>query len=94
VPGGAAGTGAGRGRAGAAGGRAQIWLLRDGKLVSVRVHTGLDDGTLIEVAGEDLKVGDVVVVNAVRPNAPPTGPQGDNRPPGANTNVRGGGLRM
>src|SRR6202522_1626028 len=32
-PGGAAGTGAGRGRSGASGGRAQIWLLRDGKLV-------------------------------------------------------------
>jgi HlyD family secretion protein len=94
VPGGAAGTGAGRGRSGAPGGRAQIWLLRGGKLVSVRVHTGLDDGTLIEVAGEDLKVGDVVVVNAVRPNAPPTEPQGENRPPGTNTNVRGGGVRL
>jgi hypothetical protein len=65
-------------------------LLRDGKLVSVRVHTGLDDGTLIEVAGEDLKVGDVVVVNAVRPNAPPTEAAGENRPPGTNANVRGG----
>jgi HlyD family secretion protein len=94
VPGGGAGTGAGSGRSGARGGRAQIWLLRDGKLVSVRVHTGLDDGTLIEVAGEDLKVGDVVVVNAVRPNAPPTQPQGENRPPGTNTNARGGGFRM
>jgi HlyD family secretion protein len=94
VPGGAAGIDAGRGRSSASGGRAQIWLLRDSKLVSVRVHTGLDDGTLIEVAGEDLKVGDVVVVNAVRPNAPPTEPQGENRPPGTNTNVRGGGFRL
>jgi HlyD family secretion protein len=91
--GGAAGTRAGGGRSGASGGRAQIWLLRDGKLVSVRVHTGLDDGTLIEVAGEDLKVGDVVVVNAVRPNALPTEVPGENRPPGTNANVRGG-LRM
>ncbi len=91
--GGAAGTRPGSGRSGSFGGRAQIWLLRDGKLVSVRVHTGLDDGTLIEVAGEDLKVGDMVVVNAVRPNAPPTEPQGENRPPGANVNVRGGGFR-
>jgi HlyD family secretion protein len=90
VPEGAAGRGAGSGRSGAAGGRAQIWLLRDGKLVSVRVHTGLDDGTLIEVAGEDLKVGDVVVVNAVRPNAQPTEVPGENRPPGTNPNVRGG----
>jgi HlyD family secretion protein len=94
VPGGAAGAGAGRGRSGAPGGRAQLWLLRGGKLLSVRVHTGLDDGTLIEVAGDDLKVGDVVVVNAVRPNVPPTAPQGENRPPGTNTNVRGGGFRL
>jgi HlyD family secretion protein len=90
TPGGAAGSRAGGGRSGGAGGRAQIWLLRDGKLVSVRVHTGLDDGTLIEVAGEDLKVGDMVVVNAVRPNAAPTEPPGENRPPGTNASVRGG----
>jgi HlyD family secretion protein len=89
-PGGAAGPRSGGGRSGASGGRAQIWLLRDGKLVSVRVRTGLDDGTLIEVASEDLKVGDVVVVNAVRPNASPTEAQGENRPPGTNPNVRGG----
>jgi HlyD family secretion protein len=88
APGGAIGTRPGSGRSGASSGRAQIWLLRDGKLVSVRVHTGLDDGTLIEVAGEDLKVGDVVVINAVRPNTPPTEVSGENRPPG--TNVRGG----
>jgi HlyD family secretion protein len=93
VPRGADGGGAGGGR-GAPGGRAQIWLLRDGNLVSVRVHTGLDDGTLIEVTGEGLKVGDVVVVNAVRPGAAPTEPQGANRPPGTNTNVRGGGFRQ
>ena len=78
------------GRTAAAGGRAQIWVLRDGKLVSERVHTGLDDGTLIEVTGEDLKVGDLIVVNAVRPNAQPTEPLGENRPPGTNANVRGG----
>ncbi|HEY1312477.1 MAG TPA: efflux RND transporter periplasmic adaptor subunit [Steroidobacteraceae bacterium] len=81
------------GRSGGPGARAQIWLLRDGKLVSVRVRTGLDDGTLIEVAGDDLKVGDVVVVNAIRPNAPPSEAQGDNRPPGANANIRGAGFR-
>ena len=91
---GAGGGGAGNRRSGAANGRAQIWLLRDDKLVPVRVHTGLDDGTLIEVSGEDLKVGDVVVVNAVRPEAPPAGSPADNRPPGTNPNVRGGGLRQ
>jgi len=92
--GGAGGPGAGRGRAGGFGGRAQIWLLRDGNLVAVRVRTGLDDGTLVEVSGEDLKVGDVVVVNAVRPNVPLPEPLGDNRPPGANAPARGGGFRL
>jgi len=91
--GGAPGGGAGNRRSGAPGGRAQIWLLRDDKLVSVRVHTGLDDGTLVEISSEDLKVGDVVVVNAVRPNTPPTGSPAENRPPGTNPNVRGGGFR-
>jgi HlyD family secretion protein len=94
APGSAPAAGAGSGRSGAAGGRAQIWLLRDGKLVSVRVHTGLDDGTLIEVAGDDLKVGDVVVVNAVRANPLPSESQAENRPPGTNANVRGGGFRQ
>jgi HlyD family secretion protein len=91
---GATGGGAGGRRSGAAAGHAQIWLLRDDKLVAVRVRTGLDDGTLIEVSGDDLKVGDVVVVNAVRPEAPPAGAPADNRPPGTNPNVRGGGLRQ
>ena len=93
-PGGATGSGAGNRRSGAPSGRAQIWLLRNDKLVAVRVHTGLDDGTLIEVSGEDLKVGDVVVVNAVRPDASPAGSPAENRPPGTNPNVRGGGFRQ
>jgi len=93
-PGGATGGGSGNRRSGAPSGRAQIWLLRDDKLVAVRVHTGLDDGTLIEVSGEDLKVGDIVVVNAVRPETPTTASPADNRPPGTNPNVRGGGLRQ
>ena len=90
----APGSGAGGRRSGAPSGRAQVWLLRDDKLVSVRVHTGLDDGTLIEVSGEGLKVGDIVVVNAVRPNTTPTGSQAENRPPGTNPNGRGGGFRQ
>ena len=70
------------------GGHARVWVLRDGKLVAVAVRTGLDDGTLIEVAGEGLKEGDVVVVNAVRPNQPK--PEGSERPPGSNPNQRPG----
>lgn len=47
---------------------ARLWVMRAGKLVPVRVRTGLDDGTLVEVSGDDLHEDDVVVVNAVRPN--------------------------
>ena len=68
--------------------------MREGKLVPVQVRTGLDDGTLIEVSGEDLREGDLVVVNAVRPNQPK--PEGGERPPGSNPNQRpgaGGGFR-
>lgn len=78
-----AGAGGGRlagrraGRSGAS--RARLWLLRNGKLVPVRVRTGLDDGTLIEVSGGGLQVGDVVVVNAVRPNEPRAQPSNGNR---------------
>jgi len=93
---GGAGTGGPAGHAGRSGGReaapaARLWLMRDGKLVPIRVRTGLDDGTLIEVSGDDLHEDDVVVVNAVRPNQP----REEQRPaqgngPGGNT-FRGGG---
>jgi HlyD family secretion protein len=96
VPGGAAGAGThAHGRPGHGAPHARLWVLREGKLVAVQVRTGLDDGTLIEVAGEDLKEGDVVVVNAVRPGAPK--PESGERPPGGNPNVRpgaGGGFRL
>ena len=55
--------------------------MRAGKLTPVTVQTGLDDGTLIEVWSKDLKEGDEVVVNAVRPNAPR--PAAGDRSPGA-----------
>src|SRR5580658_5569070 len=85
-------------RPGRGGERARIWVLRDGKLVAVRVRTGLDDGTLIEVSGDDLKEGDIVVVNAVRPNASRAdAAPGANRPGAGNPNPRqggGGGFRL
>jgi HlyD family secretion protein len=68
---------------------ARVWVTRDGKLVPVQVRTGLDDGTLVEVSGDGLKEGDVVVVNAVRPNQPK--PEGGERPPGASQRLGGGG---
>jgi HlyD family secretion protein len=58
-------------RAGSGGAPARLWLLVNGALKQVRVRTGLDDGTLIEVTGADLKAGDEVVVNAIHPNAGP-----------------------
>ncbi|MGP8033382.1 MAG: efflux RND transporter periplasmic adaptor subunit [Steroidobacteraceae bacterium] len=91
-PGGGAPGGARGGRfGGREGGPPQrIWVMRGGKLVPVRVHTGLDDGTLIEVSGEDLKEDDVVVVNAVRPNeAHAEQRPGQSSGPGGN-NLRGG----
>ncbi len=91
------GGGAGRfpGRAGRGGGpRARIWVMRDGKLVPVRVRTGLDDGTLIEVSGQDLHEGDVVVVNAVRPESRSQVEPGQNNGPGGNNRFRGGGFRF
>jgi HlyD family secretion protein len=79
-------------------GVARIWVLRNGQLMPITVRTGLDDGTLIEVWSEDLKEGDEVVVNAVRPNAPrpaagdrPTGASGQGQP---NGRAGGAGFRL
>jgi HlyD family secretion protein len=72
--------------------RARLWLLRDGKLIAVRVRAGLDDGTLIEVSGEDLQPDDRVVVNAVKSGAEASASQAGNRP-GAGLGFRGG-LRL
>jgi HlyD family secretion protein len=74
----------------------RLWVLRDGKLTPIRVRIGLDDGTLVEVTSDELKVGDEVVVNAVRPNTSHL-PAGSNteRPPGTaaggGNGARGGG---
>ena len=93
-------TAGGRGRfAGRAGAgdapRARLWVMRAGKLVPVRVRTGLDDGTLIEVSGPDLHEGDVVVVNAVRPNEPQVQVRaGQGNGPGGNGFRGGGGFRF
>lgn len=74
-------------------GFARVWVMRDGELTPVRVRTGLDDGTLIEVISSQLKPGDQVVINAIRPGAPrPTG--GTQRPPGTGSGRHGGGFRL
>jgi HlyD family secretion protein len=97
-PGGARpqGGGAPAGHAGrGGGGHARIWVLRNGKLEAVPVRTGLDDGTLVEVSGEGLKEGDVVVVNAVRANEARTEQRpGQNNGPGGSSNLRAGAQRF
>jgi HlyD family secretion protein len=70
---------------------ARVWVLRDGKLVPVNVQTGLDDGTLVEVTSDELRVGDLVVVNAVRPDDSQAPATNGNRAPGTNAAPRGGG---
>jgi HlyD family secretion protein len=97
------GQGGARGARGARGPRAvaRIWVMRNGKVVPVMVRTGLDDGTLIEVWSEDLKEGDEVVVNAVRPNAPkpvpgerPAAAAGQGQPGVRGGGGAGGGFRL
>jgi HlyD family secretion protein len=88
----AGGTGQRPRRQGRRGGpTARVWVLRDGQLVAVNVETGLDDGTLVEVTSDELRVGDLVVVNAVRPDDSQPLTTNGNRAPGANAAPRGGG---
>jgi HlyD family secretion protein len=68
------GAGAGAARHAGQGGRGtpgRLWLLVNGSPRQLRVQTGLDDGTLIEVSGPGLKAGDDVVVNAIRADTAP-----------------------
>ena len=48
---------------------AHIWVLRDGKPVSLPVKLGLSDGRNTEVAGEDLTEGLLVITHANAPSA-------------------------
>jgi HlyD family secretion protein len=86
---------AGGGRAGKAAGtgdhRGRVWVLSDdGKLRPVTVTTGLDDGALIEVSGKDLKPGDKVVVNEIKPGEQRQRPTA----PNPNQVLRQGGPRL
>ena len=47
-----------------------VWIEKDGVLTPVSVTTGLDDGNNVEVLSGNLKEGDLVVVEQVRPNSP------------------------
>jgi HlyD family secretion protein len=47
--------------------RARVWVLRDGTPHPVSITIGLDDGDVVEVLAGDLKPGDKVIVNEVKP---------------------------
>ncbi len=75
--------------------RRTAWVLRDGKLVSTAVVTGLSDGTKSEVVEGSLAAGDTVVIDATLPGSeanrtsgPPVGLGGT--PPGGGGMRRGG----
>jgi len=59
--------------------RSQVWVLNGDALRAVSVKTGLDDGAMIEVSGDELKPGDQIIVNeagerrAASPAAPGAG---------------------
>jgi HlyD family secretion protein len=80
-------------RPGAGGTPARLWLLVNGELHPVRVRSGLDDGTLVEVSGQDLKAGDEVVVNVVHPSAGSAAvlSEGGQQPRNAQSNRQPGG---
>lgn len=59
----------------------RVWVLREGHIRPLRVVTGLDDGSLIEVSGEGLTADDQVVVSVARPQERrPAEPQSIRRP--------------
>jgi HlyD family secretion protein len=41
----------------------RVYVLRDGRPQAVKISTGVDDGTRVEVTGGELAVGDPVIVN-------------------------------
>ena len=52
----------------------QVWIESGGKLHPVRITRGLDDGNYVEVVNGDIKPGDMVVVDSMRPEAGLTSP--------------------
>lgn len=57
---------------------AEVWILKQGKGVPVRVTLGLSDGTFTEVTGGALSAGDEVITDRVRKDSQS---QGGGRPP-------------
>ena len=59
----------------------RVWVEDHGSLRPVSIVTGLDDGNNVEVLSGDLKPGDMVVTEQVRPSAP-SGSAPGGAPPG------------
>jgi HlyD family secretion protein len=47
----------------------RVWLESAGKLRPVRITRGLDDGNYVQVVNGDIKPGDLVVIDSIRPEA-------------------------
>jgi len=58
---------------------AQVWILKNGKPVSVSVVLGLSEGSYTEVLSGDLSPGDDVVIEKIRNNGSSTGGSGPPR---------------
>ena len=48
---------------GGAGGPRQVWVVKDGQPVAVRVQTGITDGRMTEVSSPELEAGTQVIVD-------------------------------
>ncbi len=59
---------------------AEVWVLKEGKGVAVRVTLGLSDGSFTEVVAGELQPGDQVITEQVTPGA--SAPSTSGRPPG------------
>lgn len=59
----------------------KIYVLRAGKPVMVRVHTGITDGRSTVVSGDGLAAGDKVIVSELQSDSAPNKGQGNNNGP-------------
>lgn len=59
----------------------KIYVLRAGKPVMVRVHTGITDGRSTVVSGDGLAAGDKVIVSELQSDSTPNKGQGNNNGP-------------
>ncbi|HBN07240.1 MAG TPA: efflux RND transporter periplasmic adaptor subunit [Cyanobacteria bacterium UBA8530] len=66
--------------------RGTVWVLRESKLVPLKIKMGLSDGTQTEVVSGEIKEGDKLVIGAGDPKSSSGQPGGQ---PGGRTRIRG-----